>query len=58
MLNSDQFHQAVDADERETQVLRVSAVPHFVFDGKHTLSGAQSVEHFTNMLEKAWATNR
>jgi predicted DsbA family dithiol-disulfide isomerase len=57
MLNSDRYQQAVLDDEREAQALRVNVVPYFVFDGKHTLSGAQSVDLFIRMLEKAWAFN-
>lgn len=53
-LASDAFEHAVKKDEMEARSIGVQGVPFFVFNNKHTVSGAQSPEVFLQTLEKAW----
>lgn len=52
-LTSDTLVEKVTSDIQEGQQLGLSGVPFFVFDRKFGVSGAQPVEAFTDVLEKA-----
>jgi predicted DsbA family dithiol-disulfide isomerase len=54
VLDSDEYADAVRADEREAGRLNVSGVPFFVFDMALGVSGAQSAEVFEQALSQAW----
>ncbi|MGO8754481.1 MAG: DsbA family oxidoreductase [Gallionellaceae bacterium] len=57
MLGSDDFADAVRADEVRAAKFGISGVPFFVFDEKSGISGAQPVEVFTAALQQAYATS-
>ncbi len=46
--------EKVERDIYESKLLGVRGVPFFVLDRKYGISGAQSIEVFTETLEKAW----
>lgn len=46
--------EEVRADEEEARTLGVQGVPFFVFNSKYAVSGAQPVEVFASVLQKAW----
>ena len=48
------FRTQVFADVREANQLGLRGVPFFVFNRTYGISGAQAVEHFTAVLEKAY----
>jgi predicted DsbA family dithiol-disulfide isomerase len=52
LLESDRFAADVVADQREANRLGANGVPFFVFDGRYAVSGAQSVEVFTDALSR------
>lgn len=52
MFESDDYAAAVRADEARAAQIGIAGVPFFVFDGKSTLSGAQPVEVFAEMLQQ------
>lgn len=56
-LASDDYADAVRADEARAAKFGISGVPFFVFDGKSGVSGAQPVEVFTAALQQAWAAS-
>ena len=45
----------VEADRVEAAALGANGVPFFVFDRTYGISGAQPVEQFTAVLERAWS---
>ena len=53
LLESDNYADAVRADEARAQELGISGVPFFVFDGKLGVSGAQPVEAFVEALRQS-----
>jgi predicted DsbA family dithiol-disulfide isomerase len=53
VLNSDRFSAEVRMDITEAQELGARGVPFFVIDRKYGISGAQPVETFIQVLEKA-----
>ena len=55
VLSSDAHAEAVAADAAQAQAYGATGVPFFVFDAKYGVSGAQPVEAFTQVLERAWA---
>ncbi len=55
ILESDAYSAQVRADEARAVKLGVTGVPFFLFDEKMGISGAQSVEVFSEILQKAWA---
>jgi predicted DsbA family dithiol-disulfide isomerase len=55
VLERGAFSQQVRADEDEARRLGVRGVPHFVFGGRHGVSGAQSVDTLLAALMTAWA---
>lgn len=54
LLNSEQFAKEVRKDELEAQQLGIRGVPFFLVDRRYGVSGAQSHEHFLEVLKKAW----
>ena len=46
---------AVDADINQARAYGISGVPFFVINGKYGVSGAQSAETFTGVLDKVRA---
>lgn len=52
LLASDQFREAVEADESEARRLGVKGVPFFLFNGKYAVAGAQPKEVFLQTLRK------
>lgn len=52
---SEAFVEDVRADEHQATELGFSGVPAFVVDGKFLVAGAQGVETFLSVLERAWA---
>ncbi len=55
VLERGAFSQQVRADEDEARRLGIRGVPHFVFAGRHGVSGAQSVDTLLAALMTAWA---
>jgi predicted DsbA family dithiol-disulfide isomerase len=45
----------VRADEDLATEMQVTGVPFFVFDGKYSVPGAQSVTVLANVLNRAWS---
>ncbi len=56
VLDTDQYADAVRADEAQAHALGATGVPFFVFDMKIGVSGAQAAETFTRALAQAWET--
>jgi predicted DsbA family dithiol-disulfide isomerase len=54
VLDTDEYADAVRADEQEARRLNIAGVPFFVFDMALGVSGAQSTEVFTQALVQAW----
>jgi len=54
VLQSNDYANAVRADEKEAQELGVTGVPFFVIDRKYALAGAQSSDKFLDTLHTAW----
>jgi predicted DsbA family dithiol-disulfide isomerase len=55
VLASDGYGAEVEAEEAAAHDLGVTGVPFFVIDRRYGISGAQSAETITEVLEKAWA---
>jgi predicted DsbA family dithiol-disulfide isomerase len=55
VLTGDEFAGAVEADIRQAAAFGASGVPFFVIDRKYGVSGAQPVEVFRQVLDRAWA---
>jgi predicted DsbA family dithiol-disulfide isomerase len=53
MLESDDYSDAVRADEERAAGFGISGVPFFVFDEKFGISGAQPVGVFVEALQQA-----
>lgn len=54
LLNSDDFGYEVRQDQMEATNIGVSGVPFFVFHKEFAVSGAQPVDAFLEVLNKAW----
>ncbi len=52
MLESDDYADAVRADEARAAAFGVTGVPFFLFDGTHAITGAQAVEVFADALQR------
>jgi predicted DsbA family dithiol-disulfide isomerase len=48
------FSAKIQGDEDEAGKLGINSIPHFIIDGKYTVSGAQSPEYFLDALQKAY----
>ncbi|HET9501620.1 MAG TPA: DsbA family oxidoreductase, partial [Marmoricola sp.] len=55
VLDGSEYVAAVESEAREAAALGANGVPFFVVDRKYGIPGAQPVEVFTQVLEKAWA---
>lgn len=55
VLTSTKFKDVVEAEINEGRQVGVRGVPFFVLNRKYGISGAQPVEHFTEVLEQLWA---
>lgn len=49
-----EFADEVETDIRQAAALGATGVPFFVIDQKYGISGAQPVEFFTQVIERAW----
>jgi len=58
VLAGDAYTDAVEHDIREAAALGATGVPFFVVDRKYGVSGAQPVEVFTQVLDRAWQESR
>jgi predicted DsbA family dithiol-disulfide isomerase len=54
VLASDEYGDAVDADEATAQSLGATGVPFFVIDRKYGIAGAQPAEGILAILNQAW----
>lgn len=52
VLNSELFAKQVRKDEQNARLLGIRSVPFFLFDSKYSVSGAQPVGTFLEILEK------
>ena len=55
MLASDQYTDAVRADEHDARLLGISAVPFFVIDRYYGIEGAQPSNTILQALDEAWS---
>jgi predicted DsbA family dithiol-disulfide isomerase len=55
VLATDEYADAVELDIREAASLGATGVPFFVIDRKYGVSGAQPVDTFVQVLERAWS---
>jgi predicted DsbA family dithiol-disulfide isomerase len=55
VLAGDRYGDAVRADEATARSLGANGVPFFVIDRRYGISGAQDVDMFAQVLERAWA---
>jgi predicted DsbA family dithiol-disulfide isomerase len=55
VLGGDAYADAVRADEARAEELEVMGVPHFLINGAWAIPGAQDVETFLTVLNRAWA---
>jgi predicted DsbA family dithiol-disulfide isomerase len=53
VLASDEYADAVRADEAEARRLGVTGIPFIVFDGRIAIPGAASIEDFTEAIQQA-----
>ncbi|HZG57177.1 DsbA family oxidoreductase [Paenibacillus sp.] len=58
MLESDDYADAVRADEQDGAALGIRGVPFFVIDRKYGISGAQPTATFVGALREAWDESR
>jgi predicted DsbA family dithiol-disulfide isomerase len=54
VLSSNEYADAVRADEEEARTLGITGVPFSVFDGRIAIPGVTSIEGFTNAINRAW----
>jgi predicted DsbA family dithiol-disulfide isomerase len=55
VLEGQDYADAVESDIREAASLGATGVPFFVIDRKYGISGAQVVDVFVQVLDRAWA---
>jgi predicted DsbA family dithiol-disulfide isomerase len=53
-LSEGRYRERVEADAREARELGASGVPFVVVDRRYVVSGAQPVETFRHVLDRAW----
>jgi predicted DsbA family dithiol-disulfide isomerase len=56
VLSSDEYTDAVRADETEARELGITGVPFTVFDGRIAIPGSTSTEGYTNAINQAWSS--
>ncbi|HEY5368000.1 MAG TPA: DsbA family oxidoreductase [Hanamia sp.] len=54
IFTSDVFAKDVKQDETQAQSMGINGVPFFVLNNKYAVSGAQSPETFSEVLEQTW----
>lgn len=54
-LASDGLKTEVQKDEAAARKYGIDTIPHFIIDGKYSVSGAQDSEHFLTALNKVYA---
>jgi predicted DsbA family dithiol-disulfide isomerase len=54
LIHTDQFADAVRADQREAREIGVDGVPFFLFGRRYALAGAQPPELLLRALEQTW----
>ncbi len=54
IFSSDAYIKEVRQDEMQAQSIGISGVPFFVLNNKYAVSGAQSPETFSDVLEQTW----
>lgn len=54
VLNSNQYAENLSEDKNLGNRLSIRGVPHFIFNDKYTISGAQPLSIFKETLNKAW----
>lgn len=54
VLTSDKYTKEVKQDKKDAARIGINGVPFFVFNKKYAVSGAQSVEAFSEILHKSW----
>jgi predicted DsbA family dithiol-disulfide isomerase len=54
VLTTDRYADEVEADIRQAAAYGATGVPFFVIDQKYGISGAQPVETFRQVLDRAW----
>ena len=55
VLSSDEYADAVRADETEARELGITGVPFTVFDGRIAIPGSTGIEGYTNAINRAWS---
>ncbi len=58
VLASQDYADAVERDIREAAALGATGVPFFVVDRKYGIAGAQPVDSFVQVLQRAWSESR
>jgi predicted DsbA family dithiol-disulfide isomerase len=58
VLTTDRYADEVEVDIRQAAAYGATGVPFFVIDEKFGISGAQPVETFRQVLDRAWADSR
>lgn len=56
VLSSDEYADAVRADETEARELGITGVPFTVFDGRIAIPGSTDTDGYTNAINRAWST--
>jgi predicted DsbA family dithiol-disulfide isomerase len=56
VLSSDEYADAVRADETEARELGATGVPFTVFDGRIAIPGSTDVNGYTNAINRAWSS--
>ncbi|EUJ53498.1 DsbA family oxidoreductase [Listeria fleischmannii] len=56
IIQSDEYLAQVRVDETKAMEYGITSVPFFLIDGKYAISGAQPVESFVSVLERASGT--
>ena len=54
IMNSNDFNEKVSQDISESRSIGVQGVPFFVFNNKYSVSGAQPVQTFKQVLDQVW----
>jgi predicted DsbA family dithiol-disulfide isomerase len=58
VLGSDEYAEAVRADEEAAHSLGISGVPFFAIDRRYGIAGAQPAETIAAALERSWAESQ
>jgi predicted DsbA family dithiol-disulfide isomerase len=54
VLASDEYADAVRADEDQARLLGVTGIPFTVFDERIAIPGSTSIEAFADAIQQAW----